>query len=122
MQGNPDADFGALIEEGDPLINAPEHQINVQASKDFQVSGMPAQFGGGVLYTDERLGWTGFDFFLPSYTTARLFGQVEPMDGLAIRLDVDNLFHEEFYTNSFADVWVEPGAPRRYRLTASYSF
>jgi len=119
---NPDADFGALIEEGDPLINAPEHQINIQASKDFEVNGMPAQVGGGVLYTDDRLGWTGFDFFLPSYTTARLFGQFEPVEGLAIRLDVDNLFDEEFYTNSFADVWVEPGAPRRYRLTASYSF
>ena len=119
---NPDADFGALIERGDPLINAPEHQLNIQASKTFQVRGMQAQVGGGVLYTDERLGWTGFDFFLPSYTTARLFGQIEPIDGLTIRVDVDNLFDEEYYTNSFADVWVEPGAPSRYRLTAAYAF
>ncbi|MFK7958587.1 MAG: TonB-dependent siderophore receptor [Lysobacterales bacterium] len=119
---NPDADFGALIEAGDPLINAPEHQINIQASKSFQIGSMPAQLGGGVLYTDERLGWTGFDFFLPSYTTARLFGQIEPIENLSIRVDLDNLFDEEFYTNSFADVWVEPGAPRRWRLTASYSF
>ena len=119
---NPDADFGALIERGDPLINAPEHQLNLQASKTFQVRGMQAQVGGGVLYTDERLGWTGFDFFLPSYTTARLFGQIEPIEGLTIRVDVDNLFDEEFYTNSFADVWVEPGAPSRYRLTAAYAF
>ncbi len=119
---NPDADFGALIEEGDPLINAPEHQINIQASQDFQLGSMPAQFGGGVLYTDERLGWTGFDFFLPSYTTVRLFGQIEPMDGLTLRVDLDNIFDEEFYTNSFADVWVEPGAPRRWRVSASYAF
>jgi iron complex outermembrane receptor protein len=119
---NPDADFGALIEVGDPLINAPEHQLNLQVSKDLMINGMPAQFGGGVLYTDERLGWTGFDFFLPSYTTARLFGQIEPVDGVAVRLDIDNAFDETFYTNSFADVWVEPGAPRRYRLTASYAF
>ena len=119
---NPDADFGAQIDRGDPLINAPEHQLNIQASKTFQVAGMQAQVGGGVLYTDERLGWTGFDFFLPSYTTARLFGQIEPIEGLTIRVDVDNLFDEEFYTNSFADVWVEPGAPSRYRLTAAYAF
>lgn len=119
---NPDADFGALIEEGDPLINAPEHQVNLQISQNFSIAGMPVQLGGGVLYTDERLGWTGFDFFLPSYTTARLFGQIEPVPGLSIRADIDNLFDEEFYTNSFADVWVEPGAPRRYRLTASYAF
>jgi iron complex outermembrane receptor protein len=119
---NPDADFGALIEEGDPLINAPENQISLQVSQSFTVAGMPVQLGGGVQYTDERLGWTGFDFFLPSYTTARLFGQIEPMPGLSIRADIDNLFDEEFYTNSFADVWVEPGAPRRWRVTASYAF
>ncbi|MFK7886303.1 MAG: TonB-dependent siderophore receptor, partial [Gammaproteobacteria bacterium] len=119
---NPDADFGALIEVGDPLINAPEHQLNVQVSKDFTLNGRAAQFGGGVLYTDERLGWTGFDFFLPSYTTARLFGQIELFDDFAVRVDIDNAFDETFYTNSFADVWVEPGAPRRYRLTASYAF
>ena len=119
---NPDADFGALIEEGDPLINSPENQLNIQISQDFELRGMPSQVGAGVLYTDERLGWTGFDFFLPSYTTARAFAEIEPIEGLALRVDVDNLFDEEFYTNSFADVWVEPGAPRRYRLTASYAF
>lgn len=119
---NPDADFGALIEAGDPLINAPENQLNIQVSKDFAVNAKAAQVGGGLLYTDERLGWTGFDFYLPSYTTARLFGQMELTDGLTIRADIDNLFDEKFYTNSFADVWVEPGAPRRYRLTATYAF
>ena len=119
---NPDADFGAQIDDGDPLINSPEHQLNVQLSKTFQVRGLEAQVGGGVLYTDERLGWTGFDFFLPSYTTARLFGQIELIEGLTIRADIDNLFDEEYYTNSFADVWVEPGAPTRYRLSAAYRF
>jgi len=119
---NPDPDFGALIEDGDPLINAPEHQLNLQASQRFRIANMPAQLGGGVLYTDERAGWTGFDFQLPDYTTVRLFGQLEPVPGLTLRVDVDNLFDETYYTNSFADVWVEPGAPRRYRVTAAWSF
>ncbi len=119
---NPDADFGARINIGDPLINSPENQLNVQVSKGFSVANMQAEIGGGVLYTDERLGWTGFDFFLPSYTTARVFGELKPSEQFSLRLDVDNLFDETFYTNSFADVWVEPGAPRRFRLTASYSF
>lgn len=119
---NPDADFGALIEVGDPLINSPEHQLNIQVSKGFGVANMDAEVGAGLLYTDERLGWTGFDFTLPSYTTTRLFGELKPSDRLSVRLDVDNLFDETFYTNSFADVWVEPGAPRRYRLSASYTF
>ncbi len=119
---NPDADFGAQINIGDPLINSPENQLNIQASKSFSLAGMNAEAGAGLLYTDERLGWTGFDFFLPSYTTARIFGEVNPSERLSARLDVDNLFDETFYTNSFADVWVEPGAPRRVRLSASYSF
>ena len=119
---NPDADFGATIEDGDPLINSPEHQASLQISQSFEVGGMPAQVGAGLQYTDKRLGWTAFDFHLPSYTTARLFGQIAPTERFAIRFDLDNAFDETYYTNSYADVWVEPGAPRRYRVTASYSF
>ena len=117
-----EADWGATIEAGDPLINSPEHQANVQFSQSFQVGGMPAQVGAGVQYTGERLGFTAFDFYLPGYTTARFFGQIAPMERLTIRLNLDNAFDEVYYTNSYADVWVEPGAPRHYHVTASYSF
>lgn len=120
---NPDPDgFGFTIEAGDPLINAPRHQLTIQASKGFEVAEVPAQVGGGVLYTGERLGFVGTDFFLPSYTTVRLFAQAEPIEGLTLRVDIDNLFDETFYTNSFADVWVQPGAPRAYRFTAAFRF
>ena len=119
---NPDADFGATIEVGDPLINVPEHQLSLQASKRFELNGRAVQVGAGIQYTDERLGWTAFDFFLPSYTTARIFGQIEISEGLTLRLDADNLFDEEFYTNSYADVWVEPGAPQRIRFSATWGF
>lgn len=118
-----DADgFGLRIDAGDPMINSPEHQLNVQLTKGFNIGGMPARVGGGVVYTDERNGWVGSDFMLPNYTTARLFGEIEPIEGVSVRLDVDNLFDETFYTNSYANVWVEPGAPRRFRLSASYVF
>ncbi|MDJ0911126.1 MAG: TonB-dependent receptor [Woeseiaceae bacterium] len=119
---NPDPDFGATIEVGDPLINVPEHQLSLQGSQRFELNGRAAHVGAGVQYTDERLGWTAFDFFLPSYTTARIFGEIEISEGLTLRLDVDNLFDEEFYTNSYADVWVEPGAPQRFRFSATYGF
>ncbi|MBC6412717.1 MAG: TonB-dependent receptor, partial [Hyphomonadaceae bacterium] len=119
---NPDMDFGATIEEGDRLINSPRHQLNIQVRKGFDLAGMPAQIGGGVLHVGERVGWTGFDFFLPDYTTVRAFGEIDPVENFSLRLDVDNVFDETFYTNSYADVWVEPGAPRRFRLTAAYDF
>ncbi|MCY4344668.1 MAG: TonB-dependent receptor [Gammaproteobacteria bacterium] len=119
---NLEADWGARIEKGDQLINSPKHQVNLQVSQSFEVGGMPAQVGVGLQHTDKRQGFTAFDFNLPSYTTARFFGQIAPTDRFAVRLDLDNAFDETYYTNSYADVWVEPGAPRRYRVTASYSF
>ncbi|MEM8825725.1 MAG: TonB-dependent siderophore receptor [Pseudomonadota bacterium] len=117
-----DADFGAQIEDGDPLINSPEHQLSVQLSQAFDIAEIPIELGGGVLYVDERLGFTGFDFFLPDYTTVQLFGEIEVVEGFTIRGDVENLFNETFFTNSFADVWVQPGAPTTGRVTARFSF
>ncbi|TQV73503.1 TonB-dependent receptor [Exilibacterium tricleocarpae] len=119
---NPDANFGAAIEEGDPLINVPENQLSVQVSKGFVSSATPIRVGAGALYVGERLGQTASDFYLPSYTTVRAFAEFEPSADITIRLDIDNLFDKEFYTNSFADVWIEPGAPRRARLTATLKF
>lgn len=118
-----DADgFGFTIDPGDPLINSPEHQLSIQASKGFELLSIPAQLGGGVLYVGDRNGFVGSDFELPDYTTVRLFAQIEPFENVSVRVDVDNLFDETFFTNSFADVWVQPGAPRQFRLTAAYNF
>jgi len=118
-----DADgFGFTIDAGDPLINVPEHQLSVQASKGFTVATMPATIGGGVLHVGERNGFVGSDFTLPDYTTVRVFAEIQPLENVSVRLDIDNLFDETFYTNSFANVWVEPGAPQRFRLTAAYKF
>ena len=118
-----DADgFGFTIDAGDALINSPEHQLSLQASKAFEVGDKAAQIGAGLLYVGERNGWVGSDFTLPDYTTVRIFGEIEPIENVSVRLDIDNLFDETFYTNSFANVWVEPGAPQRFRLTAAYRF
>ena len=118
-----DADgFGFTIDAGDPLINTPDHQLNVQLAKGFDFGSIPAQLGGGLLYVGERNGFVGSDFTLPDYTTLRAFAEIEPIENVSLRLDVDNIFNETFFTNSFADVWVQPGAPRRFRISARYSF
>lgn len=119
---NPDESFGALIEDGDQLINTPKHQLSLLVSQAFDIGEVPVQLGGGLLHVGERNGWTGFDFTLPDYTTVRLFGEVEIVEGFALRLDVDNVFNETFYTNSFADVWVQPGAPTSARVSARFKF
>lgn len=118
-----DADgFGFTIDVGDPVINSPEHQLSVQTSKGFNLRSIPAQVGGGLLYVGARNGFVGSDFELPDYTTVRLFAEVEPFRNFSVRVDVDNLFDETFFTNSFADVWVQPGAPRTWRVTFGYTF
>ena len=104
------------------MINSPKHQLSLQISQDLQIAGLPAQVGGGLQHTSRRNGWVGFDFDLPKYTTVRLFGEIEPVENLTVRVDLDNLFDETFYTNSFADVWVQPGTPRWFRVSATYSF
>ena len=114
--------FGFTINPGDPLINAPRHQLSAQVAKGLEFGDMSAQIGGGALYVSDQNGFVGSDFELPDYTTFRAFARVEPVENISLRLDVDNLFDKTFYTNSFADVWVQPGAPRRFRVSAAYNF
>ena len=117
-----DPDFGAQIRAGDPLINSPDHQLSVLASQEFGVGGMQAKVGSRLLYVSERSGFTGFDFDLPDYTVVGVFAEIEPIEGLKIRGDIENLFDETYYTGSFADVWVQPGAPTTARVSVRVDF
>lgn len=117
-----DANFGFTVSAGSPLLNIPEQQLNLQLVKQTELSGKPFKFGGGLLHVGDRNGFFGADFELPSYTTARAFASYDVSDALKLRVDVDNLFDETYYTNSFADVWVQPGTPQNFRLTATLVF
>ncbi|MFX7879145.1 hypothetical protein ABTK13_23010, partial [Acinetobacter baumannii] len=80
-----------------PLINIPDHSLNVQLSKRFSIAGRQAQFGAGVQYVGERSGETGTAFTLPSHTLFRLFGDVELLDGIDLFASVQNLFDTKWY-------------------------
>jgi len=110
------------FDPGSPLVNSPDHQLSLQMSKALDLAAFPAELGGGLLYVGERSGELGTDYTLPDYLTVRLFGEIEPVDNIALRLSVDNLFDETYYTDSFASVWTQPGAPRSFRVSARYSF
>ena len=117
-----DPNFGRQIEAGASLLNIPELTATVQLAKDLQFNGSPMQIGAGLLHVGDRLGYFGTDFELPSYTTARMFVAYDITPNLEIRADIDNLFDEEFYVNSFSELWVQPGAPRTWRISARVSF
>ena len=117
-----DPDFGKLIRAGDRLLNIPEHTLNIQLAYSTEVAGRDVRLGGGVLHVSERLGEVGTTFELPDYTLARLFAEAELTEGMRLRVDVDNLFDTTWYSNSFSELWVQPGTPRNARVTASFAF
>lgn len=117
-----DTNFGYTVEAGSSLLNIPKQQLSLQLVKSTQLTGKPFQYGGGLLYVDKRNGFFGADFELPSYTIARVFSAYDVSNSLSVRAEIDNLFDETYYTNSFADVWVQPGTPRSVRVSATYNF
>jgi iron complex outermembrane receptor protein len=117
-----DPDFGLPIQAGDRLLNIPEHTLSVQLAYAATIAGRDARLGGGVLHVGERLGEVSTDFTLPDYTLARVFAETDLAKGVRLRLDVDNLFDTRWFSNSFSQLWVQPGTPRNARVTASFAF
>lgn len=108
---------------GSDLLNIPENQLSLQIVQQTQLAGRALELIGGLTYVDDRSGEFGApDFRLPSYTTVRIGASYDLSDSLRLRADVQNLFDEEYYTNSFANVWVQPGTPRSFRVSADFRF
>jgi iron complex outermembrane receptor protein len=117
-----DPNFALPVRAGAPLINIPEHSLSLQVTQELRVAGRPLTLGGGAVFVDDRLGETGTAFELPGYTIARVFASYEINTAVSLRADVDNLFDETYYTNSFARLWVQPGPTRQARVSAVLRF
>lgn len=107
-----DPNFSFQIAPGDPLINIPDHNLNVQAAKHVVLGDRKALLGAGVQYLGERNGETGTRFTLPAHTLVRVFGQVDVAEDLELFGSVANVFDRHWYANSYSPLWVQPGAPR----------
>ena len=114
--------FNFQIRPGDRLINIPDHNLNVQATKRLTIAGRDASFGGGIQYVGQRSGETGTAFTLPSHTLARVFAEVEAMRGVELFAAVQNLFDARWFANSYSPLWVQPGAPRTASIGLRASF
>ncbi|WP_370979380.1 TonB-dependent siderophore receptor [Agaribacterium sp. ZY112] len=118
-----DANFGVEVPAGAELLNIPENQLSLQLVKQTQLIGKDLDLIAGVIYVDDRNGFfSDQDFRLPSYTTTRIAANYRLSELLELSAEVNNVFDETYYTNSFADVWVQPGAPRNVLLSARFSF
>lgn len=103
---------GVAISPGDRLLNVPKHTLSAQASRRFNVAQRELNVGAAILHVSSRLGEVGTTFQLPAYTTVRLFGSYALTDNLEASVVVNNLFDETYFVNSYARMWVLPGAPR----------
>lgn len=117
-----DPNFSFQIQPGDPLINIPRHNLNLQAVRRFEIGRREATFGMGVQHVGSRNGETGTDFKLPAHTLVRVFGQVEVIEDVELFGSVTNLFDAHWYANSYSPVWVQPGTPRTASVGLRASF
>lgn len=117
-----DPDFALPVEAGSRLLNIPEHSFSLQLAKDIELAGRPLTVGGGLLHVGDRLGETGTDFELPDYTLLRAFAAFSLTDSVTLRAEVDNLTDETWYANSYSQLWVQPGTPRSFRVSAAIKF
>ena len=118
-----DPNFSLQIRSGDRLINIPKHSLNAQISKSLSISETSSvTVGTGVQHVSRRLGETATNFFLPAYTLVRAFASWNITPKIAVFADVKNLFDTTYYTNSFARLWVAPGAPRTAAVGARVRF
>ena len=112
-----------FIPAGSDLLNIAENQLSLQIVQQAEFAGRALDLIAGLVYVGERSGEFGDPSFkLPEYTTVRLASSYDLSDSLTVRAEVNNLFDEEYYTNSYASVWVQPGTPRSFRVSATYSF
>lgn len=117
-----DPNFGLIIRAGDRLMNVPRHALSTQLVKELAVANRPLRIGGSVSFVGERLGEAATSFELPDYTLTRVFVDYQLSEALSLRAEVDNLFDKTWYSNSFSALWIQPGMPRSYRVSANVRF
>lgn len=117
-----DPNFALPVASGSRLLNIPEHSLSLLLVRDLQWAGRPLRIGGGLLHVGERLGEVGSDFELPDYTVVRAFASLALRPDIDLGAEIHNLFDQTYYSNSFSQLWVQPGAERSARLTLSYRF
>ena len=118
-----DPNFGVEVPAGADLINIPQSQIGLQLIQQTQLAGKELSLIGGFIYVHDRNGFfSDQNFRLPRYTTVQVAANYKISERVDLRAGINNLFDREHYTNSFADVWVQPGTPLNVNVSATFRF
>jgi iron complex outermembrane receptor protein len=114
---------GTGLAEGRFFPNVPRHSANLFGVYSFAApGGGKATVGGGISYVGDRLGSvdSNDNFRLPAYTVAKFVSSWEVNKNMRLYFNIDNLFDKVHYVNSYSQLWVAPGTPRKFTLGLTY--
>ena len=135
LQGVSDFDVsrGLDFTRGDDLTQVPDHAFSLFTT--YELRAYNVQLGYGVTYQGESYltqhglvtGSTNTRTTIPrvksdDYWVHRATIAWTPMDSLELRLNVNNLLNETYYTRLRNNGWATPGDKRNATLTANYRF
>lgn len=98
---------------GTRVTNIPKISAGLFAIReDVLADGSRYGLGGGINYVGDRSGNAADTYTLPAYTTVKLVSYWQINKSARLSLDVHNLFNRNFYTASWGNLYVIPGAGR----------
>ena len=98
---------------GARITNIPKISAGLFAIReDVLADGSRYGLGGGINYVGDRSGNFADTYTLPAYTTVKLVSYWQINKTARVSLDVHNLFNRNFYTASWGNLYVIPGAGR----------
>lgn len=107
------------------LNSVPQNNANLSLDYTlFNNSYRKAGVGSNVVYVGKRNGTQNDqgNFELPDYTIVNLNAYYAPDTNFRYQFNINNLFDETYYVESYSDMWIQPGDPMNASLSVQWQF
>ena len=117
------SDWGVPIPQGSRLINIADHIGHISLKHSLNLMNKETYLSATVSYVGDRLGeTTDPDYILPAYTLVNVSAVMDITSQLTVKLDINNVFNEAYFENSYHKLWTMPGSPINYSASLKYRF
>ncbi|WP_144098200.1 TonB-dependent receptor [Croceicoccus sediminis] len=106
-------------EAGTVLEQVPEHHLTAWTRYDFSPR---FGIGGGVVHSSSQYASLSNAVKLPAYTRVDLAGYFDVNERIALQVNVENLFDEDYYPSAHGDNNIQPAKPLNASVTARVRF
>jgi len=106
-------------EAGTILEQVPDHHIAAWTRYDLTPR---IGIGAGVVHSSKQYASLSNDVVLPSYTRVDLAGYFDVTPSLALQVNVENLFDEDYFASAHGDNNIQPARPLNARIGARLRF